>query len=535
MSVFEELPVEPAGAPLTRRSGAFIGSVNLGARALDRLAAFAQIIVIAAIFGASSKADLYFIAGIVPLTIGTIVGEPLGRGFMALLLGQRDRERALAVAATGLALSTAALFFLTCVYLAVVYSVVHATSPAGSPSVAPWFAFAVLAPALGVSGYLGGVLLWLEHYVWDALRFPLSSLFGLAFLGVATAASGRVVWAAAAISAGYVVTVVIALAVVAGKLGIRWLGRIDREALRVVGRAHRTLISPMLGGAVGGQVIVMLERVLAATLSPGAVATLSYARGIASAPSVVSQAIGAGAYPGIARADAAGSTKAVQNSFVIGLRLNLFVGGVFAVYLGVYAVSVTGFFLERGAFNAASATRAGHALAAFALSTLATSVLMYVVAVLYGVGAFTGLLYRSLAVFGAYVVLAPVLLILFAGTGLALAFSIAQTIGAFLAVLLVARWLGLPMRELEVRSIRPVVPRLGVVAAALVAYRIALSFVQVPVAWRGTFYVGGSAALMLVVSATVLLSAPLPESIRLRQIARRALSPTATRRVRPEP
>ena len=66
----------PAERP-TSRSASFIGSLNLAGRILERLGAFGQIILIAAALGATTSADLYFIASIGPLMIGGIVGEAL--------------------------------------------------------------------------------------------------------------------------------------------------------------------------------------------------------------------------------------------------------------------------------------------------------------------------------------------------------------------------------------------------------------------------------------------------------------------------
>lgn len=510
-------------AASTRRSGAYIGSLNVAGRGLDRLAAFGQVIIIAAAFGAGPRADLYFLAAIAPLAIGTIIGDPLGRGFLTLVLGTRDPTRARALAASGLAVSTAFVVFVTACYLAVAYMLVRELTPVGSGDFTPWLAFGLLAPALGLSGYLGGVLLFLELYGWDAARIGSASIVGLIGLGAVAGRTDSVAWAAAAITFGYVVSVVVTLVVIGRRLGFGWFLHGTREGLRTALRAKATILSPIAGGIVGNPVIVMIERVFAATIGTGAVATLSYARGIAAAPAMLSQAIGSGAYPGLVRADADGQTVYLRRSFLAGLRLNLFVGSVFGLYVGIFGSWLSIVLLQRGSFEAASAGRAADALAAFALSTLATSVLMYVIPVLYGIGGFSGILFRSLAVFGAYVVLAPLLLLRFHEIGLAVAFSLAQMVGATLAVVLAARRLGFSLRELWIDSVWPTTRRVAVVAATLVGYRLVLPHVPLPIAWVGIARVGGSALLLAVASAIVLLTARSPESQRLRELGSRAL------------
>ena len=91
------------------RSASFIGFTLLGGRLVERAGAFGQVLLIAAVLGSTTRADLYFIASIVPLTIGNVVGEafaaavpPAGRegrrarGDAALLgwaLARRTRPR----------------------------------------------------------------------------------------------------------------------------------------------------------------------------------------------------------------------------------------------------------------------------------------------------------------------------------------------------------------------------------------------------------------------------------------------------------
>src|SRR5207302_9231933 len=71
-------------ASFASRSQGFIGGVYLGSQTVDRLAGFALLALLAAIFGASRAADTYFLASIAPLALGGIFGEPVARGFQTL-------------------------------------------------------------------------------------------------------------------------------------------------------------------------------------------------------------------------------------------------------------------------------------------------------------------------------------------------------------------------------------------------------------------------------------------------------------------
>lgn len=511
-------PTDPPGhtrGAFTARSGAYIGSVNLVAQVTDRLAALIQIVVVAAAFGVSASADIFFLAAVGPLTIGSIVGEPLGRGFMELLLRAEGREQGRQLAAAGFFATLLISLALTAVYFVVALPVVVIAAPGGASALAPWLAFAPIATALALGAYLSSVLLWLEHYGAAALRFPLASVASLAFLGVAIALTRDLAWVAAAISLGYVAMTAVLYAAVARELGLRWPGAATRNALAQALTVRSRIVSPAIGGLLGGQVIVTIERVLASTLGVGAVATLSYARGISGAPSVVSEAIGAAAYPGMARAEFAGSGGHVRNSFLGGFRLNLLVGTAFAVYLALFGESITAFLLQRGAFETSSSDRAGDVLVAFAIGTLGSSLLRHLIAVLYALGRFTAVLHRSLVVFATYLLLVPVLLVWLDETGLALGYSLAEFTGAVFASVVVARRLGLSAGEFG-RSAWRIAPSLALVVGGLIAYRAIVEVVSVPTDWIGVVRVFGSGVVLVGLLAAAAFARDLPESRQLR-------------------
>src|SRR5436190_2398511 len=348
----------PAERRFTRRSATFIGSFTLAARIAERLGAFGLIALIASIYGSSFLADRYFIASIVPLIIGAILGEALSANII-LALVREGEERAARLAGAGLWLALALLVVVTAGYLAVAAVVVPADAPAGSTALGVWVAFAPIGIFFGLGGYLGGVLTYYERYVWPPFRSAIGTVASFVLTLVVIAFTHDLVWVAAAVSAGYALSLLALLFEVRSAAGAGALGVPSRAALTRALGLSGGLVAPVLGGLLGGQIFVLLERALAATTGVGAVATLSYARGIVFVPLIVAQSIALGIYPGMLRAYQADDLEHVRGSLVRGLRLTLFVGLALAVFFAAYGQETMRVLLERGAFDPNEADHAG--------------------------------------------------------------------------------------------------------------------------------------------------------------------------------
>ena len=502
---------------LAARSSAFIGSVNLVAQVGDKLLSFGQIIVIAAVFGSTTRADTFFPASIVPLTIGFVVGEPIGRAYTTLLVAETDRAAAARLAAGAVALTASALLAVTVLYdFAAVVTVTLAT-PAGSGDVWPWLAFSAIGPAMGLAGLFSGILIWQHSYVAAAVRVPLASLVGLVLLGLVLSSSHGLVWVGLALAGGYAASAVVLFLRVSATLGRRWALAVTHEGLRAAFEARRLLAGPSVGGAIGGQVIVTIERVLAGTLGAGAVASISYARGLATAPTVFAQAIGASSYPRLVRASADGDTDHQRESFVRGLRLSLLLGAAFVAFLVLFGPDTVFAVFKRGKFQSNTADDVGGALVWFSASTLTGSLIVYLVSVIYGLGRFAAILRLELAIFATYVVAAPIGLVLFGLDGLAAAFGIAQAAGVVAALSICARAVGMSAREVVREAGLQVLP-LAIAAVALLAvYRLAIDNARIPNGLVGDVRVGGAAVCLAVGCTAILLASSLPEAAQLRR------------------
>lgn len=509
----------------TTRSGGFIGTANLACRGLDRLFAFAQIVIIAYAFGASNGADVFFLASIVPLTIGVVVGESLSRSLLTMLTSTEGSGPAKELAAAGAVISVAIVSALTAVYLAVALPLVIWLHPDGSKAVGPWIAFAPLGIALALTGYLGGVLVWRRRYVWAALRYPLGGGAALALLAAAIHFTNGLNTVAVGVSLGYALALIPLYAAVAARLGPDWVLDATRSGFRAAWQGRRRVGAGVGAGLIGGQLIVLLERLFAAPLGAGSVASLAYARGVAGAPALATEALAAGAYPGFVRAHSVGDKEFLKQSFLVWFRITILVGFAFAGFFIAFGHDVIAVLFERGRFGIPEVSRTGSMLVAFALSTLAGGAAALFVTTLYGLDRFTGILYRELGVFGAYLVLAPTLRYEFGAVGLAWAFSFAQAAGAFLAGVLVVRHLGLGARGLLRQGVAPIAPHVALLCATLIAVRVGVDAAPWNAAAREDVRVMIGVLVIVTLLAVWVARSGLPEAKRLRAIAARVTRP----------
>ena len=278
----DETPSVPGQRRFTSRSATFIGSFTFAARLVERLGAFGQIAVIASLYGSSFLADRYFIASIVPLIIGAIAAEALSANILpALVRRGSDVQR---LVSAGFWLAVGLLAVITLAYLGVAALVVRHAAPTGSSDLGVWYAFAPIGALMGLSGYLSGVLTYYERYVWPPFRSALASLSGFVLMLLVSIGTGSLLWVAVAVTSGYAISLAALIVEIRRVAGAGALIPPPRAAAREATALSGGLVSPVLGGLLGGQVFVLFERALASTIGVGAVATLSYARGVAFTP-----------------------------------------------------------------------------------------------------------------------------------------------------------------------------------------------------------------------------------------------------------
>lgn len=506
-------PPSPSGRP-TRRSASYIASLTLAGRVVERAGAFGQILLVAAFFGATTSADLYFIASIAPLMIGGILGEGLHVSILpALARSEGDDLRAIVRA--GFWVSLGLLSLVTVVYLGVAAAVVAVAEPAGSAALAPWAAFAPIGVLLGLGSYLAAVLLRLERYVWPPFRSAASTLVALGLSAVALALGAEVVWVALAVTAGYAVACLLLAVEVVATAGGAMLGLPSRASVAELAPLRRRFATAVAGGIIGGQIFVLAERALAASLGVGAVAAISYARGVAFTPGVVAQSISLGLYPGMLRAHAAGDVEDLRRSYIGGLRITLFVALCTAAYLMLNAGSVAGALFGDDGVGAESLAEIERTLAAFGPAVVGSMLMIYVGRTLNAIDRFAGIVVSQGIALAVFLPLGVALRPLLGPAGLALAFGAAELAGAAYGIAACSRGVGADVRD-ALHALGSAAVRAGWVALALLAARFLYDPDSDWLAALGGLAVGVPAALAL------LWWSEWPEVAGMRRLARRS-------------
>lgn len=508
-------------AEYASRSATFISSFSLAGRVLERFAAFAQIVLIASIYGAALEADVYFAASIVPLMIGTVGGEALAASLLPPLVRRTAPDELRGLVSAGFWLSLALTLFGSLLYVAALFPLAHWRFGGDYGRLAPWFAFVPLAAAVGCATYLGAVLLRFERYVWPAFRGGAAAAAALLLMGCVLLATRDLVWIAAAVSAGYFVSLVLLAAQVCRVAGLGWLRPPGRRHLRQALGIWRNLAAGITSGLIGSQLFVLIERALAATFATGGIATISYARGVAFTPNVVAQSIASGIYPSMVRAHEAEDRERVVQRFFHGLRLTLFVSCGFAALFACYGPNLVGFLLQRGAFGGGETSDVGRVLSAFSLALVGSMLIVFASRVFYAVDFFRAAVWAQGAALAVYVAAALPLRWLWGPSGLAVAFGVAELAGGVFAVVLAARRLELETWKIVRRGVVPGL-RYGLrVAFALVVYRLVVEsrWWEVPQDWKGVVMVGGAFAVGAVTAAKALWSSGWPEAQRMKDAA----------------
>ena len=463
----------PAGRRFTGRSATFIGGFTFAGRVVERLGAFGQMVLIASVYGSGFLADRYFIASIVPLIIGGIMGEALSANILpALVRGQADRAR---LVAGGFWLAAALLVIVTALYLLVAAWVVRAQAPAGSTALGVWWAFAPIGVLLGLGGYLSGVLTYFEHYVWPPFRSAVSTVGGFVLTLLVLVFTHDLFWVAWAVSGGYALSVAALMVEIRRAAGPGALSRPSREGAAAALSLAGGLTSPVLGGLIGGQIFVLIERALASTIGVGAVSTLSYARGVAFTPTIAAQSVALGVYPGMVRAYEARDLEHVRGALVRGIRLTLFLALAFAAFFAAFGHETIVVLLERGAFGSQSATTVGHVLVAFSLGLLGNMGVVFTARVFYAIAYFRAGVWTQVLALAVYGAIALPMRAAWGTTGLAVAFGVAEVTGASFSIVLAARRVGLGGGDVLASAIAPAAARAAVVAATLCAVRVTFS------------------------------------------------------------
>jgi peptidoglycan biosynthesis protein MviN/MurJ (putative lipid II flippase) len=399
--------------------------------------------VVAALFGATGRSSTYFLALIVPVTLGVSASEALYTVLLPAFTRPDRPPRALLHAS--LRVSAPLLLGANALYVAVVLGV----SP-GRLSV--WLAFSPLVAAIGLNGVYAAFLTAERRYPLAILRVPLGTAVALA--------------AAAAILPFWETPTAIAIAVSAGQIAtLALLALSTRNAPRGNGGdavSARTLVpgaaAVFAATLVGSQLVMVVERFLATGLAASAVALLAFARGIALLPIMLAQAVGSGIFPAATERFKALERTSLSQLAQSAMRLSVLAGLVSTAYVAICRRELVQIAFQRHAFGVGDAGRTAMLVGILAGALVGTSATATAARTLFALGRRRVVFLISAGSVALYVVVAVALREAYGLDGIASAFGISATAaGLTVAVVLASaldigprralrEWLAVPLR-----------------------------------------------------------------------------------------
>lgn len=382
--------------------------------------------IVAALFGATGASSTYFLALVVPITLGVSASEAFYTALLPRFTSRTRPPRELLHAS----LRIAGAFVLagTAVYIGILVAV--------SPDrLSVWLAFSPVIAATGLNGVYAAFLTAERRYALAILRVPLGTGIALAVAAIVLPFWETPTALAIAVSVGQLAT--LALLAVQARGAPSVTGE-SISASSLFASSSAVFASTLLGG----QLVIVVERFLASGLVVGAVALLAYARGIALLPVMFAQAVGSGMFPAAAERFKAPERDALVRLAVNGMRLSVLAGLVSTAYVVICRRELVQVAFERHAFTSTDAATTATLVAILAGALTGASLTASGARMLFALGRRREVLVISVGALVLYVVAAVVLREAYGLNGLASAFTVASTAGGLVLAAVLVRRLG---------------------------------------------------------------------------------------------
>jgi len=322
----------------------------------ERLLALVLIAIVAALFGATRQSSTYFLALIVPITLGVSTSEAFYTALLPVFTRASRPPRTLLYAALRVAVPVA--LAATALYIAVLLAI--------SPSqLSVWLAFSPVLASTGLNGVYAAFLTADRRYPLAIMRVPLATGIALAFVAAVLPFWRSTTTLALGISLGQIAT----LALLAWRSRAAPSGT-DRGVEISAAALFTSAAAVFAATLVGGQLVIVVERFLASGLVAGAVALLAFARGLALLPVMFAQALGSGIFPAATERFEALERESLARLALTGLRLSILAGLVSTAYVVICRQELVRIAFQRNAFGSGD-TRETATLVAIMAASLA--------------------------------------------------------------------------------------------------------------------------------------------------------------------
>lgn len=432
---------------MSRWEAAKAAGLILAATILSKVLGFGREAALAAGFGASAAMDAYLVAQVVPMMLLGLVGTALTTAAIPVFTSYgaegKRKELPTVIWSTFHAVFLA-LSILTLVGIVASPVLVRLVAPGFSASQADLAAglSRIIMPTmilLGLAGWATAVLQARKSFLAPALVGVPSNIL-LIFSALWAARHGGIrtlAWLTLAATATQFLVQIPALlhrgvhyqaALAFGHPGVRRIG---------------VLMAPVILGVAVGQVNTVVDRILASGLPEGSIAALNYANRAAMLPlGFLTAPIVTVFYPSLAARWSGGDRAGFRALVEEGLRICLFLLVPVTVGLVLLRTDMVRFIFERGAFDARATQATAVATLCYGLGLLPIAWRDHLNRAFYALQDTSTPMLTGFAAIGANILLNLILVRYLAHAGLALATTIANTLGCLLLVFLLRRRIG---------------------------------------------------------------------------------------------
>jgi peptidoglycan biosynthesis protein MviN/MurJ (putative lipid II flippase) len=239
----------------------------------------------------------------------------------------------------------------------------------------------------------------------------------------------------AAIASGYVGALLVVLVLARGSEVPS--NRVDEGVS--LGAVARATASVFLATLVGGPLVVVVERAVAAGLAAGSIALLTFARNLALVPLMISQALANGIFPVATVRRGLDEHASVGRLLVSGFRVGVLVSLSASAFLVICRRDIVRIALQRGALTPSDANAVAQLLVTFSGAVVALAVSALAARALFALGRYRFVTQLSALSLALYVVLAVALGSAYGRQGLAIAFLLSAFAGGTVAAAVLLR------------------------------------------------------------------------------------------------
>ena len=404
---------------------------------LSRVLGFVREMVIARYFGATAETDAFLIAFLIPGVFAGLVASAITVAFIPVFTEYRlkqGEEDAWRIASTLINLIVVILVTGAIFILLAAPVIVRLLGPGLAEETRKMAIYLarVMSPAIIFMGLIGlstAILNSYKHFTFPAFA---GLFYNMGIIGGILLLSGRlgITGLAIGVVIGGLGHLLIQSVILVKKKGYYTLSlHLNHPGVKKIA----WLLLPFLIGSAAGQLNLMVDRILASGLAEGSIAALNFGVRVMQLPlGIFGVAIGVAVYPTLSQQAAEGRLDQLRKTFSEGIRMLWFIVVPAAVGLIVLREPIIRLLFERGVFDAVATGMTASALLFYSLGLFAHVGNIMVIRTYFSLqDTKTPIKLGVLTVF-LNIILNLILVRYMALSGLALASSLATTIGFLL-------------------------------------------------------------------------------------------------------